>query len=159
MPKYTTNRATDPDPDAESASCALCGATDNLTTANIAESTVVICQDCKARQETTAPEESTTNGQSERGGYTITNPNSDWVKETRPRYTDNTPYLKREYDTILLDALRETELTVIELAEQAELPEETVRAILDGNAVEHGVTTDEIETIESLTDVQLQEEI
>lgn len=175
MTKYSVGSSDDPDPNDENASCTMCGATEDLSKAEVAGAKVVVCPSCKnsddvsenqsdenqdSTQSTREDLEDAAQTSTETSGYTITNPDSSWVEEDRPDYGNTeTPYLVPNYVNVIEEALYESDITKEDISEETGLHVETVEAVIDGNAVSAGVGRRAIGAIESYLDIQLQEEI
>lgn len=170
MTKYSTGSSNDPDPEKESASCTMCGSTDNLRKGELAGAKVVLCSSCS--ESDTSQDESTEDTESESDsvsydsedndeptGYTITNPDSSWVKDDRPDYGNtNTPYLEPNYSEKVSSRLADSDYTKKDLSEVTGVPEEAVEEVLSGNAIGSGVSQEAIEAIQNCLDVDIIEE-
>lgn len=171
MTKYSTGSSDEPNPSDESASCSLCGSTDNLTTDEIAGAEVVVCSSC-------ASEDSVTDQQSDEGneerrsesfgseddegssGYTITDPDSSWVEEDRPDYGNaRTPYMVSDYAERLNDSLRSKDMSLGELSEETGVKIESVEAVSEGEALSEDITAEEISVIAEHLNVELVEDV
>lgn len=173
MTKYSTGSSDDPDPNDESASCSLCGSTDNLTTDEIAGAQVVVCQSCASEDSVTSEQSdddadrsqgsstpSTSEDDEDSGGYTITNPDSSWVEENRPDYGNaRTPYMVPDYADRFNEALQSADMSLEELSEETGVDLESVEAVSEGEALSQDVGADEVSVISRYLDVELAEEV
>lgn len=175
MAKYSTDSDSGADPDRDGASCTMCGDVENLTTGEISGREVVLCRSCKSGDssrsstedsgETTSTKEkydyddSTENSSdSESGGYTITNPDSSWVEESRPDYGDSdTPYLLPNYANKLETLMDERDLSVKDIEEKTGLERNIVKSVVEGNAISDDITVGMIEVFEDKLGITLQE--
>lgn len=165
MAKYSTGDSNSSEDD----SCQLCGETDApLTTADIEGATVSVCKDCepddahrddKVNSKQTSRDDSTQDNKPKMGntpGYTLSQPNPDWVGDVSYGNTA-TPYMKTNYTEIFEQALDDHEITKEQLSEVTEVPIESIEALENGNAVDHGVGEKEIEAIETVLEITLAE--
>lgn len=175
MAKYSTDSGSGADPDRDEASCTMCGDVDNLTTGEISGREVVLCNSCKSENksrsstedsgETTRTkdkydyDDSTDNSSDiESGGYTITNPDSSWVEESRPDYGDSdTPYLLPNYANELKSLMDKRDLSVEDIEEETGLERNIVESVVEGNAISDDITVGMIEVFEDTLGITLQE--
>jgi ribosome-binding protein aMBF1 (putative translation factor) len=182
MTKYSTGSSNDPDPEDESASCTMCGSTENLQKGEIAGANVIVCRSCSDgdtnnkndnssrgnnnnnnnRNEDLDTESSAYNSEKsddETSGYTITNPDSSWVEDDRPDYGNaRTPYLIPNYSEKLVEEIEELEKTKRDISESTGVPIESVEELFNGNAVNAGVSRESIEAIEKYLDITIIQE-
>lgn len=171
MTKYSTGSSDDPDPNDESASCSLCGSTDNLTTDEIAGAQVVVCQSCASEDSVTSEQSDESADRSQTSssssvededstGYTITNPDSSWVEEDRPDYGNaRTPYMVPDYADRFNEALQSEDMSLEELSEETGVDLESVEAVSEGEALSEDVGADEVSVMSRYLDVELAEEV
>lgn len=175
MAKYSTDSESGANPDRDEASCTMCGNVENLTTGEISGREVVLCNSCKSEDSSrSSTEESgeskstkdrydyddTTNNSSdsESGGYTITNPDSSWVEESRPDYGDSdTPYLLPNYANELKSLMDERDLSVEDVEEKTGLEKNIVESVVGGNAISDDITVGMVEVFEDELGITLQE--
>lgn len=167
MAKYSTGNSSPNTDD----SCQICGATDvPLEEIKIGESTTSVCEDCNPQTDTNQTNTEThtdsklpnqPNDTDTTPGYTISNRskgNPDWIENANYGNAD-TPYMQKNYNTKFRHALKEHNITIEQLAEDTEIPLEDLKAIKQGNALNHGVSQDAIEVIEKTLDIKLKEDI
>lgn len=172
MTKYSTGSSGDPDPNDESASCSLCGSTENLTTDEVAGAKVVVCKSCASSDSVTKDEsesnernrssstQSENTDSEDSSGYTITNPDSSWVEDDRPDYGNaQTPYMVPDYDDRFNEALHSKDLTMEELAEETDVDLDAIKAVSEGEALSEDVGAKQIEVISKYLDIELAEQV
>lgn len=175
MAKYSTNSGSDVNLDGEESSCTMCGNIENLTIGEISGREVVLCKSCKSEDTSRTSTEGsgeittskdnydyndTTNNSSgsESGGYTITNPDSSWVEENRPDYSDSdTAYLLPNYANKLENLMDEKDLSLEDIEEKTGLERNIVESVVGGSAISDDITVGMIEVFEDRLGVTLQE--
>ena len=142
-------------------SCQLCGKTDGrLSTQKIAGAQVTVCHECRPNTASKSKSEDTSSEKKSKKvkmgntrGYTISNPNPDWVGGVD--YGNKTPYLRQNYAQEFHDALEQSEMTIDELAVETGLSEETLTAVSEKEATTEGVTAEELTQIENALNIEL----
>ena len=152
-------------------SCQICGTSEGkLTTAKLEGATLTVCKDCEpedTHRDDPSPDKTKTGSKSPTKsststnttpGYTISQPNPDWVDGVSYGNTE-TPYLVRKYGDVFGTAVEDSEFSLNDLAEETGIPIESLEALRDGNATSEGVGRKEIEVVEELLGIELIEEV
>lgn len=171
MAKYSTGNSSGQ----KDNSCQLCGETEKpLTEAKMEGATITVCKDCEPdsahREDNVAEKSSKKTGSNSRkktqsttssdgpGGYTITNPNPDWVDGVSYGNTE-TPYMQTNYAETFTTALKENDLTKEEIADELDIPLSDLEALENGNVLTEEVGGKVIETVEELLNCELAENV
>ena len=177
MAKYSTGDSDKSTSSKVGSSCSLCGKeSGSLTKEKVAGASVTVCRDCASKHATKSEDsrnkdrerdsnenknekENKENVHTKYMGYNADR-DSSWVEETRPDYGNaKTPYLVHNYAKKLINKLSEENISSDELSERTGLSEDTVNAILDGNAISNDVSKEAISKIEEVIDIKLQESL
>ncbi len=170
MPKYSTGNSS-----GGGESCELCGKqTEDLTTATVAGAELELCSDCVPHGEQEDDRRSSnrdTGGRDDRerdsgrrAAQNVarlrdaqTGDSTRWEREGTNYDRDQLPYLVSGYGNRAKEAREERGLGIEELADEADVDANAIRAVEDGNAARAGVGGSVIAALETHLDVTLAE--
>jgi len=159
MAKYSTGSSNN-NSNLNGSVCELCGSEESLSQINISGTTVIVCKDCKKNHQKTKKDnkKDTTREKTWHKYTTTTEPDNDWVTESRPDYGNaKTPYLVRQYSDKFKKSLSESDIDISKLSNEIDVSTESLKAILQNEAIKNDVTVEDIELIENYFDITLQD--
>lgn len=159
MPKYSTGGGGNNVDD----SCQLCGETDGrMSTEKIAGAQVTVCNQCRPNTSSDSQSDDETSEKKSKKvkmgntrGYTISQPNPDWVGNVD--YGNKTPYLRQNYAKAFQEALDMYDGDVDKLVDDAGVSAETIQALNNGEATSKGITAEELQRLEKALEITLIE--
>ncbi|MFP4590469.1 MAG: multiprotein-bridging factor 1 family protein [Halobacteriales archaeon] len=171
MPKYSTGGAAG---GGGGDACELCGAeTDDLAPANVAGAQLLVCRACRPHDDAAhkrekkaerSPQRETPDRRKElaqriaRARDAVKPDTTRWEREGAGYDDDPLPYLVAGYGERVTEARQAEGLTLDELAEALEVPEDDLLAIEQGRAARAGVGGGVVEALEEALQVELAEE-
>lgn len=169
MPKYSTGGGSG---DTGGGACELCGAvSDRLTDATIAGASLSVCRDCAPHDDrgpASASDSSSAEGDRTSSGRRAAQHAAKmadakkhdpdyWLEHGTEYERDQLPYLRSGYGDLVESARQEAGYTIEELAEELDVPIESIEAVEQNRATRAGIGGSLIRAIEELLDVDLTE--
>jgi ribosome-binding protein aMBF1 (putative translation factor) len=144
--------------------CELCGAADDLQTAEVAGARLQVCDDCSEHGDRTSRGDDTDQERAQRTArntakvYDAATGDSSHWEDGADYDDDQLPYLVSGYGDRLTEARQEAGLQRDELAAELEVDEADLLALEQGRATQAGVGGSTVDALESFLDVDLAEE-